>query len=263
VRRPIRLTARQALSLAAGAGCLRAEGLPISPALERAVEKVRTATPRAERDRLAELERAIAFAQEGEGLGETLRRLLRARAERETVEIAYLSTTGSGITTRRIDPYQLWNHSGFWYCAAFCHLRGETRTFRLSRIRSVCETGEPFEPVPDFDASKYGEGPVYIPPKEALPVLVRFAPDAARLMEEREEHAIVERGRDGSVTVFTLASTPAWVVFWLLPYGEAAAILAPEPVREAMRETCCAILREYGEDVPGAPVPGPPMGKPA
>jgi len=263
VRRPIRLTARQALSLIAGAGSLRAEGLPISSALDRAVEKVRAATPRAERERLADLERAIGFAREGDGLGETLRRLLRARAERETVEIEYLSTTGSGITARRIDPYQLWNHSGFWYCAAWCHLRKETRTFRLSRIRSVRETGERFEPVPDFDASRYGEGPIYIPPKDALPVRVRFAPDAARLVEERERDTIVERGRDGSVTVLTLASTPAWVVSWLLPYGEAATILEPEPVREAMRETCRAILRDYGEDALGAPASGPTTGKPA
>ena len=248
VRRPIRLSARQALSLLAGAACLRAEGLPISPPLERAVEKVRGATPRAERERLRDLENAITIAQEGEGLGETLRRLDQARRDRQTMEIEYLSTTGSGITTRRIDPYLLWNHSGFWYCASWCHLREETRTFRLSRIRSVRETAERFEPVADFDASKYGEGPVYIPPKDALPVRVRFAPSAARLVEEREGEAVVARGSDGSVTVLTLASTPAWVVSWLLPYGDAATILEPEAAREAMREAAIAVLREYGDE---------------
>ena len=65
------------------------------------------------------------------------------------------------------------------------------------------------------------------------------------------------------MTVLTLASTPAWVVSWLLPYGEAAMILEPEPAREAMRETCRAILRDYGEDALGALASEPTTGKPA
>jgi predicted DNA-binding transcriptional regulator YafY len=116
----------------------------------------------------------------------------------------------------------------------------------------VRETTERFEIVADFDASKYGEGPVYIPPKDALPVRVWFAPSAARLIEEREGEGIVARGRDGSVTVVTMASTPAWVVTWLLPYGDSATILEPEAAREAMRESARAILREYGEEAADA-----------
>jgi predicted DNA-binding transcriptional regulator YafY len=186
-----------------------------------------------------------------------LQRLDRARQDGESVRIEYLSTTGSGITSRTIDPYVLWNHSGFWYCAAWCHLREETRTFRLSRIRSVRGTGERFEPVADFDA-RSTDGAVYIPPRDALAVRVRFAASAARLVEEREGDSIVERGRDGSVTVVSMASTPAWVVSWLLPYGGAATILEPEAAREAMRETCCGILREYGEEAPtGTPARAP------
>ena len=56
VKRPIRLTAKQAFALLVGADFLRIEGLTISPALAQAVEKVRRATSSAELDRLEELE---------------------------------------------------------------------------------------------------------------------------------------------------------------------------------------------------------------
>jgi predicted DNA-binding transcriptional regulator YafY len=245
VRRPTRLTARQAFALIAGAGVLRAEGLTISPALERAVEKVKQATGRGDQAQLEELGRLVSVEQAGEALSEVFRALERARVQRERVEIEYLPAAGRGITTRKIDPYLLWNHAGAWYCAAWCHLRGGTRTFRVSRIRSVRPVGERFEVAQSFDASKYGDAPLYVPSPGALCVRVRFSPSVARYVEERHGGEIVERGKNGSVVVATSARSDAWVVGWLLPYGPEAEALEPPSAREAMREACREILSRY------------------
>jgi predicted DNA-binding transcriptional regulator YafY len=245
VKRPIRLTAKQAFALLVGADFLRIEGLTISPALAQAVEKVRRATSSAELDRLEELERVIGF--EHEAISKLFRAIASARSAKESLEIEYLADAGPAITTRTIDPYLLWNHSGSWYCAAWCHLRGDTRTFRLSRIRSAHKTGQRFEVHPDFDASRYSEGPVYVPSGDDVTVRVQFTPAVARYVEERSGDSSVEHLEDGSVVIERTARSVAWIVKWLLPYGPEARILEPDSVRDALRDECGAILARYGE----------------
>ncbi len=243
VKRPIRLTAKQAFALLVGTDFLRAEGLTITPALARAVEKVRRATSVADRDRLGELERVIGF--EREGFSGIFRTIEKARAGRERVEIEYLAEAGPEITHRQIDPYVLWNHSGAWYCAAWCHLRGETRTFRISRIRSARTTGQHFEIHPNFDASRYGAGPVYVPAAGDLTVRVRFSAAVARYVEERWGGEVVAKEKDGSVIVARSARSESWIVKWLLPYGPEAEILEPETARAALREACRKVIGRY------------------
>ncbi len=250
VKRPVRLTARQAFALLVGAGFLRAEGHTISPALARAVDKVREATSRSQRDRLEELERGIGF--EHEGITDLFRTLDRARDERECLEIDYLADTGAEITTRRIDPYLLWNYGGAWYCAAWCHLRADTRTFRISRIREARPTGEHFEIDERFDGARYREGPVYVPGGGDLAVRIRFSPECARFVEQRCADAAIEREKDGSIVMTRWASSEAWLVKWLLPYGPAAEILEPPSVRAAMGAACRRVLARYGKSPEGS-----------
>jgi predicted DNA-binding transcriptional regulator YafY len=243
LKRPIRLSARQAFALLVGADFLRAEGYTVSPALAKAVDKVRRATSAGQLGRLEELERVIAFDREG--ITDAFRRLERARAEREQLEIDYLADAGESLTTRRIDPYLLWNYGGAWYCAAWCHLRGDTRTFRLSRVREARPTGERFEIDPSFDAARYREGPVYVPGAGDITVRVRFAPEVARFVLARCADALIERERGGALVVTRRARSAAWVVKWLLPYGPGAEILEPASAREAMREACRRVLARY------------------
>jgi len=40
-------------------------------------------------------------------------------------------------SARQVDPYGIVVHLGRWYLHAFCHLRGDRRTFRIDRIRRV------------------------------------------------------------------------------------------------------------------------------
>ncbi len=243
VKRPIRLSARQAFALLVGADLLRAEGYTVSPALAKAIDKVREATSAGQRGQLADLERAFAFQREG--ISEIFSSIERARAERERIEIDYLADAGETITTRLIDPYLLWNVGGAWYCAAWCHLRGDTRTFRISRVRDARRTGERFEINESFDASRYREGPVYVPAPGDVTVRVRFSQEMARFVEARCADAELEREPGGALIVTRRARSEAWVVRWLLPYGPAAEIIEPVSAREAMRRACQRVLARY------------------
>lgn len=250
VKRPVRLTARQALALLVGAEFLRAEEHTVSPALSRAVEKIRQATSGAQRKHLEELERVIGI--EREAISDLFRTVERARRQNERLEIDYLADTGGEITTRRIDPYFLWNYGGAWYCAAWCHLRGDTRTFRISRIREARPTGERFEIDGRFDADRYREGPVYVPGKGDLAVRIRFSPERARFVEQRCADTTIVREKAGSIVMTRWASSEAWLVKWLLPYGPSAEILEPASVRAAMGAACRRVLARYGKSVGGS-----------
>ncbi|KXB00431.1 hypothetical protein AKJ42_00630 [candidate division MSBL1 archaeon SCGC-AAA261C02] len=64
----------------------------------------------------------------------------KALKEEKVIEIDYTSKT-SGPTTRKVEPYAV--ERG--YMAGHCHLRGEVRCFKLSRIQRLEITEETFE----------------------------------------------------------------------------------------------------------------------
>lgn len=62
--------------------------------------------------------------------------LARAIKEHRKVLIDYYSYT-KGITTRTIDPYDLFLYSSGWGVAAYCNLRHDLRHFELKRIDKI------------------------------------------------------------------------------------------------------------------------------
>jgi predicted DNA-binding transcriptional regulator YafY len=54
-------------------------------------------------------------------------------------------------TAREVDPYGIVVIGGRWYLHAFCHLRKNTRTFRIDRIRRVDLLPKPFVKPDDVD----------------------------------------------------------------------------------------------------------------
>jgi len=68
---------------------------------------------------------------------EKLQVLMDAVLNRHTVKVRYWARTSHQTTTRDVDPYGLVIHDGQWYLVGFCHLRGDVRTFKGIRIRSL------------------------------------------------------------------------------------------------------------------------------
>jgi predicted DNA-binding transcriptional regulator YafY len=68
----------------------------------------------------------------------------------EQVRLRYRS--GAAETERRVDPYGLVFHWERWYLAAWCHLRGGLRVFRVDRVLSMEPVTERFERPAGFDS---------------------------------------------------------------------------------------------------------------
>ena len=67
--------------------------------------------------------------------------IAEALAARSRLQLRYLSSQGIE-TVREVEPMEVIPQGDYLYLRAFCHLRGDERTFRLDRILEMLTTGE-------------------------------------------------------------------------------------------------------------------------
>lgn len=174
----------------------------------------------------------------------------RAMASKQTMVIRYHAITGDGITEREIEPYHLVNHRGDWYLVARCRLRGDMRTFSLSRVLECREGTDTYQVPRDFDPQTYFQSALSIfRGSEVQEVRVYFSPLAARWIVERTWHPSqrVERGPDGSAVLTLTVAPTVEVVHWILAHGREARVLSPPSLAEKVHEEIQAMSALYGE----------------
>lgn len=231
--RPVRLTRSEALALyLRGTAVLGSPGLAEASTLSSALDKLRPHLSEA----LGALQ--VEAGEEGKPFG-PLDAVRRAAAARERIEIDYYSAGRDEITTRRIDPEQIFSALGNWYAAAWCHRAGAERLFRVDRIRAVRPTGERFEP-----RGLAGPGRrLYTPSREDIRVRLRLAPGARWVAEYHEVED--EREADGALQVTLPTRDLAWVAKLVLRLAGQAEVLDPPELREAVRRMAEETLARY------------------
>jgi proteasome accessory factor B len=142
--------------------------------------------------------------------------------------------------------------NGYWYAIGFDRDRGEARTFRVDRIATPPELGEPgsAELPAGFDVDsafsrdpwQFGEGdPVEVD------VLVDGA-EAGRVITELGADAVVEQRDDGAVVARLSVTDTEAVVLWVLDLLDHAEVLAPDSVRQAVIDRLEAIAAHAADD---------------
>ena len=170
-----------------------------------------------------------------------LSQLYRALLWGRRAEIVYVSGERGTPTERKVEPYAIFPYVRSWQMAAYCHLRGEVRLFKVDRIREVRLLDEPYTIPPDFDLDEYlGDswGLMRGAAGEPEEVELVFDPVAGRWVSEEHWHKSqeVEFLPDGSVRVkFHIGITPEFV-HWVLYYGSRVKVLRPEWLRRKVAE---------------------------
>lgn len=230
--RPVRLTRAEALAL-----YLRCTELMGHPGLAE-LEALRSARGKLEAS-LGPPGDLRAEVQEAGGRAAPLAAVRAAAAARERVEIDYYSAARDEVTTRRIDPEQVFGAIGNWYVAAWCHLAGAERLFRVDRVREVRPTGETFEP-----RGLLGRGrPLYAPSSRDVRVRLRLGPGARWVSEYYEVEEAVEQG--GGLEVVLPTKDLAWTAKLVLRLGGEAEVLEPEELRDLARAAAGETLALY------------------
>lgn len=173
---------------------------------------------------------AVDFSRWGGGARDNavFAQLKEAVLGRRMVRIRYAGVRGSP-EARTVWPLKLVYRSRAWYLKAYCTKRQDFRLFRLTRILELETLDERFDPehVPEE---------VPGPPPADIPVVFRFAGEAAYRVYDEFDAEQITRLEDGRLEVRARMPEDEWLVGFLLSFGAQAEVVEPVRLRGILAE---------------------------
>ena len=168
-----------------------------------------------------------------------IEQLIESARTGQWLRISYRSERGASQQT--ILPRRLYSAAGFWYCEAYSLERQEERTYRVDRFVEVSATH-----AHEHLESSHSELP-YGHPSHAE-VRIQLTARGVLIME-RDRHlgeAIQPQGEEGGLLCFRCPPGEYdWLVRTLLGLGSEAEVLAPDSLRQLLRQAALDIAHHY------------------
>ncbi len=156
-----------------------------------------------------------------------------------TLDFRYQIPTHPAPYDNRLDPYHAVGYRGEWYLIGRCHYKDALRVFGLSRIQTAEVSPDPFRVPDDFDfESQWHNHFGVFTSDEEYGVRVRFAPDQAPYVKERDWHPTqaFEDHADGATTMSFTVPHLFEVMRWVLSYGKGATVQSPPELMEMVQD---------------------------
>ncbi|MHB8792542.1 MAG: WYL domain-containing protein [Thermoleophilia bacterium] len=238
LKKPVRLTPREARAMLLAIDLVGGQILAgQNQSLETAREKITQAA-----GGLDDLDTIPVGETERED-ADICRAINRGLAEQRLVEIEYLTRASGKMDARVVEPYLVNNTKGQWYLVAWCRMRDDIRTFRFEMIKSARLLEDSFE-TRDIDLVPYRKDPRQPSGKQApRRAGVLFSPRVARWVYEKQPDAIMLE--DGSLLGEIPWFDNAWLVDEILQYCGEAVLIAPEDMREQLRDAAIRLAARY------------------
>ena len=217
-------------------------------AAQAASRKITSVLPEQLRNDVAYLQKSIRFITAEQRPNEVmlLQQVRRAIIERVTVRFTYSKRfsqeSQEAQTTRDADPYSLVYVAGTWYMTAYCHMRKDTRIFRLDRIDALEVLPQAFVRQPNFTPEER-QG-------RQCDILVRVLFDAEmiRWVRESRNYYIVSEEETAAGFLVTLQiRQESELVPWLLSWGHHVRVLEPDSLRQMLVNEAKGMLELYQE----------------
>lgn len=171
--------------------------------------------------------------------------LAQARLIRQRVWFRYGRPTGDE-SAREVDPYGIGNVNGRWYLHGYCHLRSDTRTFRIDRIRRVDLLPHPFEMPEELDVIRAIQESLALSWQDwKVEIIVhRSRCDVA---EEISPHfAVLEELTGNRTRLRASTSNLDWFASRVLSLPFEMEIISPPELREVVKSHAARLLRAAG-----------------
>jgi predicted DNA-binding transcriptional regulator YafY len=241
---PLMFNEEEILAVMLGLLIGRQLALTNAAGIESAAAKIERVLPAELRQRVMALQDTLTFNVQPRRAalsGELIATLSLAAHQQRRVEVQYQSTRDE-VTTRDIDPYGVVYHSGLWYTAGHCHLRGDIRVFRLDRIQRLNLKEDTFQRPPDFDTMTHVlESIATMPWGWQVEVLLEVPLEQAQQMIPRD--MAVLSAQDDGVLMHTSTSNLPWMARYLSQLNCPMRILRPDELRDALRELGESLIR--------------------
>jgi len=164
----------------------------------------------------------------------------KAASTRERLDIVYWTPGTNTESQRRITVRSVFTDKGHWYVTADDDASGETRHFRVDRMRSVTGTG-----LYSMHREETVEIPAWFSDTTDKPVVVLdIDPRAQWIVETYPCRSVVE-GDNGMIRAELVASSEHWLSRLLLRGGDAVTVVSPPEYVDLRARTAAAILGLY------------------
>ena len=184
----------------------------------------------------------VDFSDWGFSINNNFNELKTAIHEHRIIEFDYFGTSGEK-TRRRAEPMQLWFKTRAWYIKAFCLVRQDNRTFKLSRIKNLCITEEKFQERSPADAHT---APAFADSQaDYVDIVLRIAPEMAYRVYDEHGEGNIALQPDGGFIVTETWPEDEWLYGMILSYGDYIEVLKPERVRGIIKDRILKAARQY------------------
>ncbi|HET9111109.1 MAG TPA: YafY family protein [Ktedonobacterales bacterium] len=200
---PLMLTDDEALAITLGLLAAPRLGLTeMQHAITGALAKLERVLPIQTRERVQAIREAVALdapATDTEQPPTRLDHIARCSAAargRVRLRMVY-QRDDSPPTERMFDCYGVVHHAARWYAIGYCHLRQDTRVFRLDRVRMLEPCDERFTRPKDFDCLAYAIDAFAAIPDRWLAQALLDMPFAEACRQIPPDFATLEETSDG------------------------------------------------------------------
>ncbi len=239
LRRPLRLTAREALALIVALRTLRETVDPgAGDAVDRALAKLETAA--GDGAAAADQVEVLSFAPVDPGVRSAVQAALTGGRR---VHLRYLVPSRDETTERDVDPMRLFTAEGHSYLEGWCHRADDVRLFRLDRVVAVEVLDVAADP-PEQASTRDLSAGLFQPGDDDLEAVLDLSP-AARWMTEHYPVESSEEALDGHLLVRMRVGDEAWLRRLVLRGSGTVRVLEPAELAAEVREVASAALSAY------------------
>jgi predicted DNA-binding transcriptional regulator YafY len=240
---PLPLTVHESiLMLFALSGLDRLSDAPFATARETLKAKLRSLIPARHESDVGRTLETISFGGPiRDSRAPYLETLLAAAQSGSWLEVVYRSAARE--STQLLQPLRLSTSGGLWYCRALSSEHGDERTYRVDRVLSA----RPAEPPESFVRNRSID---YHDESHPEVVIRLTAAGVERAEQEQNIGPAIVREEDGS-GVLRLRCPPSelrWFSEYVVSLGAHAEAIAPEPLRNRVRELASAIAQRHSKN---------------
>jgi len=167
---------------------------------------------------------------------------------RKRLKIAYLSKGKGEQTEREVSPQRLVHYRENWYLDAWCHLRNELRSFALDSIQSTLVLEKSAKEMSSRSLDEVlGPGYGIFSGKKVQWATLAFSPERARWVAKEQWHPRQKSRFDeaGRYLLELPYADHRELMMDILKYGADVEVLAPQSLRQRMREALAATAKRY------------------
>ncbi len=182
----------------------------------------------------------------------TIKKVLQAIRQQKRLKIDYCRTYDGELTVREVEPYGIICRFNNWYLTGRCTDKNQRRIFLLSQIRritlvenSTCRIPDGFSLHDDY-CHNWGiwTEEEAAPPQPVILWVGKGPAERFRTYRFHDSQKIRELP-GGSLEVSFLVSGMREMLPWLMSWGDAIRVLAPEELRQALCEQLERALGVY------------------